>query len=146
MTEHLFLLKPGLWLGEGTVTFTASPESLHFATKWEVKEMANGELQAVQQVEIRGLSERVVNRFLFFDITPTQFALELQNELVGSVIGKGIYDELQIGWEFLGHTDFQGFEIYRVIDQETYSLHAEFSSSDEYRTIVHGRVWKKVSS
>ena len=132
-------------MGEGTVTFTASPESLHFATKWVVKEKENGEIQASQQVELRGINDKVVNRFLLFDISASDFAIELQNELVGSAMGKGLQDDVRIGWEFLDHSDFQGFEIYRLTGETQYSLHAEFSSSDEYRTIVHGRLWAKVA-
>ncbi len=141
--QHAFIFAPGIWLGEGVVTFTASPETLSFATKWEVRELSNQEIIAVQQVEMRGINDKVVNRFRIFDITPTNFAIELKNELVGSVVGKGLYDEIQIGWEFLGHPDFQGFEVYRETSDQEYSLHAEFSSSDDYRTVVHGRIWKK---
>lgn len=140
---HTFLLQQGIWLGEGRVTFTASPETLHFATKWEIKEGVNNEIWATQQVEMRGINDRVVNRFRLFDLTQTHFAIELQNELIGSVIGKGLYDQVQIGWEFLQHSDFQGFEVYREIHETEYSLHAEFCSSEDYRTIVHGRIWKK---
>ncbi len=143
--SHPFLLQPGVWLGEGTITFTASPEALHFASKWEVNEKTNGQIRAIQQVELRGVGDKIVNHFLFSDITPTNFTVELQNDLIGTATGKGIYDEVQIGWEFLRHADFQGFEMYRIAGAQQYSLHAEFCSSEEYRSIIQGHLWKKAA-
>ncbi|MDP1835064.1 MAG: hypothetical protein Q8K75_03955 [Chlamydiales bacterium] len=142
--QQSFIFAPGIWIGEGKITFTASPEVLSFFTKWESKPgVRENEIQCTQQVEMQGVDDKVVNRFRFFDITPKTFAIELENDLVGVVRGKGIISATELAWEFRGHPSFEGFEVYRLKDSGDYNVHAEFASPDQFRTIIDGRVWKK---
>ena len=92
---------------------------------------------------MRGVDENVFNSLTFFDITSTSFMVGLENELMGKVLGKGVLDEKTIAWEYRQGTDFEGFEVYELQDNGDYMLHAEYSSPDQYRTIIDGRIWKK---
>jgi hypothetical protein len=140
-----FIFTPGLWLGEGKISFTISPEFIKFYTKWEIVEDISGITTATQIVEMQEMEERVINHFTFKDIQPTSFTVILENELVGSVTGKGIRDERTIAWEFRNQPNFEGFEVYEQQENGDYFLHAEYGSPDHFRTIVEGLVWRKGS-
>lgn len=145
MILHDFLFKPGLWIGEGKVTFSASPELLRFYTKWTIEEEVDKKITCYQHVEMEGGDSNVFNTFIFSDIQPTSFSVELSSEMLGSVQGKGIIDAKTIAWEFRGHPDFQGFEVYELQENGDFMLHAEYSSADQIRTIIDGRIWKKAA-
>ncbi len=141
-----FLFSSGTWIGEGKISFTASPEVLSFFTKWTSKPgERDGDVRCTQQVEMSGVDDHVVNQFRFFDIRQNSFSVELSNELVGIVRGKGVISEKEIAWEFRGHPSFEGFEVYRLKDNGDWTVHAEFASPDQFRTIIEGRVWEKVA-
>lgn len=143
MTIHDFIFKSGLWVGEGKVTFSASPERVRFYTKWTIQKETDKTITCQQHVEMEGGESNVYNTFIFSNIQPTSFSVELISELLGSVQGKGLIDAKTIAWEFRGHPEFQGFEVYELQENGDYSLHAEYSSMDQIRTIIDGRVWKK---
>lgn len=144
MESQAFIFTPGIWIGEGKISFTASPEVLSFFTKWDFKpQMREGEVRCTQQVEMQGVDDKVINNFRFFSIQPDSFALELENELVGCVRGNGVVSAKEIAWEFRGHPSFEGFEVYRVKENGDYAVHAEFASPDQFRTIINGRIWRK---
>ncbi len=145
MTLQEFIFVPSIWLGEGKITFTASPEFIRFYTKWEISQEQEGVLKAVQTVEMQGIEEHVINKFTFQDITPTSFAVYMENDLVGKITGKGLRQEQTIAWEFRGELAFEGFEVYEQQENGDYFLHAEYGSPDQYRTIVEGLVWRKGS-
>ena len=69
--------------------------------------------------------------------------MELENELLGTVKGTGVIDENTIAWEFHGTGGLEGFEVYELQDNGDYMMHAEYSSPDQFRTIIDGRIWKK---
>lgn len=142
--QHQFIFKPGKWTGEGTVSFSASPDQLFFITKWDVSQKNEDEgILCKQEVKMEAAEEKVVNSFLLYDVTPTSFHIELENELVGKAIGTGVIDEKTIAWEFRGQIGFQGFEVYELQDDGEYTLHAEYSSPDQFRTIIDGRIRKQ---
>lgn len=143
-TDHSFIFSPGVWIGEGKITFSTSPETIHFYTKWIVEKFdeERGHI-CEQRVEMQGIDDTVFNSLTFSDVTPTSFTIALENDLVGKVIGKGVIDPKTIAWEYRTGTDFEGFEVYELQDNGDYMLHAEYSSPDQYRTIVDGRIWKK---
>ena len=145
MTTHDFLFKPGLWIGEGKVTFSASPETLRFYTKWTIEEEVDKKIICYQHVEMEGGDSNVFNTFIFSGILPTSFSVELTSEMLGSVQGKGVIDAKTIAWEFRGHPDFEGFEVYELQENGDFMLHAEYSSADQIRTIIDGRIWKKAA-
>ncbi|MBA3815348.1 MAG: hypothetical protein H0X29_02285 [Parachlamydiaceae bacterium] len=143
MTKHEFLFSPGQWVGEGRITFSSSADHLRFYTKWLITKDAIGNLLCQQHVEMEGGQDRVINAFLVSNITPDSFAIELSNDLLDKVSGKGIIDPQTIAWEFRGHNDFEGFEVYESQANGDYMLHAEYSSLEQFRTIIDGRIWKK---
>lgn len=145
MALQEFIFVPSIWLGEGKISFTASPEFIRFYTKWEITQEQEGVLKAVQTVEMHGIEEHVTNKFTFQDITPTSFAVDMENDIVGKISGKGLRKEQTIAWEFRGELAFEGFEVYEQQENGDYFLHAEYGSPDQYRTIVEGLVWRKGS-
>ncbi|MBS4167107.1 Uncharacterized protein NEOC65_002213 [Neochlamydia sp. AcF65] len=141
---HHFIFHPGVWIGEGKITFSTSPESLHFYTKWVVdKQKEKIGYICQQSVEILGIDEQVSNQLTFFEMAPASFSVRLENELIGSVSGKGVIDAKIIAWEYPLSNDFEGFEVYELQENGDYLLRAEYNSSDQYRTIIEGKIWKK---
>lgn len=145
MTDHDFIFKPGLWVGEGKVTFSVSPERIRFYTKWTIEKEVNKKITCQQHVEMEGGESHVYNTFTFSNIQSTSFTVDLTSELLGSVTGKGVIDDKTIAWEFRGHPEFEGFEVYELQNNGDFLLHAEYSSIDQIRTIINGRIWKKVN-
>lgn len=143
MSHHKFIFEKGLWIGEGKVTFSASPEHLRFYTKWRIEEVVPAGIFCWQQVEIQGTEENVFNNFVITNVTPNGFLISLENELMGKINGKGIIDEKTVAWEFRDSAEFEGFEVYELQEGGDYMIHAEYSSPDQYRTIIDGRIWKK---
>jgi hypothetical protein len=143
MSKHDFIFLPGNWIGEGKVAFSASPETLHFYTKWVIEKGNGQEISASQIVEIQGNDPPMHNAFVFSDINPKNFSLSLDNDILGSVKGTGVIDDKTIAWEFHGHTGLEGFEVYELQDNGDYMFHAEYTSPDQFRTIIDGRIWKK---
>lgn len=141
-----FIFNPGVWIGEGKITFSTSPENIHFYTKWIIEDF-DKKIGYVcqQQVEMQGVNESVFNNLVFSDVTADAFIVTLENELMGTIFGKGIIDATTIAWEYRQGNDFEGFEVYELQDNGDYMLHAEYSSPDQYRTIIDGRIWQKTS-
>lgn len=145
---HPFILSPGDWLGQGKIAFSASKEVLDFYTKWfipkvESKEKPHDRLEIVQSVEMVGAEEAIENRFVINNITATNFHIRLENELIGVVIGSGVIDKDRVAWEFRGHPNFEGFEVYELQKDGQYLFHAEYVSPDQFRSIIDGKIWKK---
>lgn len=143
MIQHEFLFHPGTWIGEGKVSFNSTSEVLHFYTKWTVEKADSFGIKASQTVEIQGSEPSMKNYFIFSEVTPTKFLIHLENDVLGKVSGKGILDASTIAWEFRGEGNLEGFEVYERQDDGGYILHAEYTSKDQFRTIIDGRVWKK---
>lgn len=140
---HEFIFQPGAWIGEGKIAFSASPDHLHFYTKWEVAALPDPDVIAIQKVEMQGASESVSNRFKLSGITEEKFHISLKNEMVGEVTGTGIVDPRSIAWEFRGNENFEGFEVFEIQEGGDYMFHAEYTSQDQFRTIIDGRIWRK---
>lgn len=143
MIAHYFLFSPGAWIGEGKVSFSMSPEVLRYYTKWVVDPKKEGAICCEQRVEKEGGGEDVFNNFTISDIEEGGFNIELTNESLGTVRGRGVIDAKTIAWEFRSNEEFQGFEVYELQENGDYMLHAEYSSSEDFRTIIEGRLWQK---
>ncbi len=141
--KHAFIFQPGNWIGEGKVSFSASPEEVRFFTKWIINDTREEGIQCQQTVEIQGVEEHVINNFILSKISSNDFSILLQNEMLDSVTGTGLIDPKKIAWEFRGHESFEGFEVYELNDSGEYTFHAEYASPDQFRTIIDGRLWKK---
>ena len=110
---HLFLFTPGVWLGEGVVSFSASPEKVRFYTKWLIYEAdASNTIVCQQKVELQGTDENVINDVSISNITPAGFSVHLENTLFGKVAGKGIIDDKTIAWEYRNPDVVEGYEVH----------------------------------
>jgi hypothetical protein len=146
MAEHPFIITPSYWIGEGKISFSSSPDIMRFYTRWVIAEpLGNGagKMLGTQDVEMHGGDDRIKNRFIFSHITSSSFQVELENELVGKVQGQGIIDPQKIAWEFRGYPNFEGFEVYELQENGDYLFHAEYVSSDQFRSMIDGRIWEK---
>ncbi len=145
MTQHQFLFVPGIWLGEGTVSFSASPETIHFYTRWEIEQLPTEgfPLRCKQTVELSGIDDKVTNVVEVTPVDSTSFEIWIENDQMVRVGGKGVIDPKKIAWEFRGKDNFEGFEVYELVDNGDYQMHAEYASGDQFRTIINGRIWKK---
>ena len=143
MKEHDFIKKPHSWIGEGNITLNMVEEDLNFYTKWQVSDKDEiGKIQAVQEIQIGGISENMKNELTFYDFTERKFSVEMENLNIGRVIGSGVYDDKLIAWEFCDNDlNFEGFETYYLQDDGSYLVHAEYVTSDQFRTQLEGRIW-----
>lgn len=142
-----FIFEPGTWLGEGKVKLSISEEELKFVTRWNVdKAKKTGRIISLQEVQITGVSEMMSNRFLFYDFGAESFKIELENDTLGKIVGSGIYRPKLIAWEFrLNELGFEGFEMYQLLDDGSYFMHAEYLAEEDFRTHIQGKIWKKAA-
>jgi len=145
MASHLFLLTPGVWIGQGRVVFEPSGEKMHFYTHWESQEEKEGVLICRQKVEIPSEGEGVENLFYLSQISANGFAILLENEMIGQARGIGIIEPTRVGWQFRIESGLEGFEVYQLQESGPgdYRLHAEYLSLDQCRTVIDGLIWRK---
>jgi hypothetical protein len=118
---------------------------MKFYTKWTVPKIdPYGCLECQQEIEISGISDQMRNEFAITEIQDEGFIIELENQSLGKIFGKGIIKKNMIGWEFK-HPEigFEGFEFYEVKDDGSYFMHAEYATNDDFRTIIEGKIWKQ---
>jgi len=141
--NHLFILKPHSWLGEGNIILNMVEEDLNFYTKWIIQENdVAGKIQATQEIQVDGISENMKNILNFYDFGSKNFSVEMENLSIGRVVGNGIYDDKLIAWEFKDNDlNFEGFETYYLQEDGSYLMHAEYVTSDQFRTQIEGRIW-----
>jgi len=144
MENHLFILKSGFWKGEGKIQLNMIEEELLFTTTWNVLEENEGRISCIQEIQIEGLSENMKNELTFFSLTPTSFSVEMTNHNIEKIQGKGIIDGQTIAWEFKDQeTNFEGFEVYHLEKDGGYKMHAEYVTSDQFRTKIIGKILLK---
>ncbi len=141
--EHLFPFQPGRWIGGGKITFSASSEIIRFYTSWMIEKEEDGRLCCVQQVEMQGVDEKVINQFVIYAISEKKFKIDLQSESISLAKGSGVIDLKSVAWEFHGTKGVEGFEVYQLQENGDYMMHAEYSSAELFRTIVDARLWRK---
>jgi hypothetical protein len=143
MSNHSFILAPNAWLGEGKIQLSMVEEELGFYTRWNVAHPdATGRIECIQEIQVKGLSDIMINQFAFFDLTSSAFSIELENQALGKVIGAGIINDKIIAWEFrVNELGFEGFEFYERQSDNSYFMRAEYATSDQFRTIIQGKVW-----
>ena len=143
MQKHQFIFTPGYWIGEGKISFSSSSAHIKFYTRWMVEPEQDGLIVCSQQVEMQGTEEILANRYSFSNIGPEGCDIIIENELVTSVTGKCVIEPHTIAWEFRGHESMEGFEVYQLQENGDYEFHAEFSSTDQFRTVIDGKIWPK---
>lgn len=146
MQNHSFILTPGKWLGEGDVQVSIPTDPLKFYSQWLITEKDDGVITFSQDVEMTGFAEPMKNTFSISELTKSSFNIILENPVFGVVEGKGLINESNISWEFKEQgAQMEGFEIYTRVSEQEYTMRAEYVSDEHMRTIVKGKVWKKVS-
>lgn len=144
--SHFFIFKPGIWLGQGVVSLNMVKDQLSFSTRWIVEKEKKSQITTSQEIEIPGLSDIIKNKFYFYNITPNRFKIRLESQNLGEVVGTGILKDNLIAWEFRRpEIGFEGYEVYNLQEDNSYSLVAEYSTSENFRTKVQGKIWKKFS-
>jgi hypothetical protein len=145
MTTHPFILMPSSWLGEGKIQLNMVEEELGFYTKWNIAQRDDtGRIECIQEIQVKGLSDIMHNQFFFYDLTAGSFVIELENPSLGKVVGSGLITDKVIGWEFrAADIGFEGFEFYEKQADNSYLMRAEYATSDQFRTVIKGKVWQK---
>jgi hypothetical protein len=146
--SHLFIFTPGIWLGEGTISFSYSPNQLKFYTRWEVKPMkeANKSIRCYQRVEISGVPQATENVISVFEKENNTFIIHLENDSVGVMSGDGVVSETIIRWEFKERPEYNGFEMYSMNEtEERYLLNAEYNLEGKFRSIINGHIWRSTT-
>lgn len=146
MYQHPFLLSPSAWLGQGRIQLNMVAEELAFFTKWNVNPSdTEGRIECVQEIQVKGLSDIMHNQFNIFDLNQSEFQIQLENDALGKIQGKGVINEKIIAWEFrIEEIGFEGFEMYEKQDEQTYLMRAEYATADQFRTVIQGKVWKQL--
>lgn len=138
-----FLLEKAVWIGEGKISFSFTPDHIHFYTRWSPELFDEGVMTWVQEVEMRGESEKVINYFTVQELPEGGFSIAYLNETIGKATGKGFVDQGKVAWEIKSLDAFHGFEVYEPQENGDYSMHAEYTADDNFRTIIDGRIWLK---
>ena len=147
MVHHQFLLKPSTWLGQGKIQLNMVAEELGFSTRWSVSNVdGDGRIECTQEIQVKGLSEVMHNQFLIHNLASGEFSIDLENQALGRVTGKGIVNDKVIAWEFrVEAIGFEGFELYEKQDDNNYIMRAEHATDDHFRTLIQGRLWQQTT-
>jgi len=148
MTQHDFLLSQSTWLGQGKIKLNMIAEELVFFTRWDIGIAdATGRIESVQEIQVKGLTDIMHNQFSLYDVASGVFAIDLENQALGKIIGKGMINEKIIAWEFrVDEIEFDGYEFYEKLDDKNYLMRAEYATSDQFRTVIEGKVWQQLPS
>jgi hypothetical protein len=147
MMTHQFLMTPSSWLGQGKIQLNMVSEELAFFTRWNANNPdGDGRIECLQEIQVKGLSEVMHNEFFIYNLMNGEFAIDLENQALGKITGTGIVNEKVIAWEFrIEEIGFEGFELYEKQDENNYLMRAEYATSDQFRTLIQGRVWKQTT-
>lgn len=146
MQGHQFLFSSGSWLGEGQIQIGALEEDLNFFTRWSSHHPDPDfiEFESGQEIQIAGHSDIMMNDYFFSNFCKGHFEVELENQAWGKVYGEGLIDQEYIGWEFRGtEPGFEGYEYYQLLEDGSYRMKAEYTSGDDFRTAIDGRIWQQ---
>ena len=114
-------------------------------TRWSVdKAKKSGLIGSMQEVQITGIPDVMHNQFSFYDFVEDRFSVTLENATIGKVLGSGICRPKLIAWEFRNNDiGFEGFEMYELLEDGSYFMHAEYVSQEDFRSAIQGKIWKK---
>jgi hypothetical protein len=145
--DHLFIFSEGIWLGEGKIYLNMLEEELVFFTRWKVERKGpDGCIECTQEIQVKGLSDIMINHFVLSNFSATSFSILMENHAVGKVDGTGVISSDRLGWEFrVKEIGFEGFEFYEKKSEDLYSVHGEFSTSDDLRTTIRGKIWRQLN-
>lgn len=116
-------------------------DELDFTMRWTILPMEDETIYFNQQISIPDLGQTMKNNFSLSLSGPKAFTIELENQMVGKVRGKGVIDPTIIAWEFREPNQaFDGFEIYELQEGNHYKMRAEFTGGEGLRTYVNGTI------
>lgn len=143
MFNHTFIFSPGTWYGEGKILLNMVEEELIFNTNWAVQNRDfTGKVTSAQEIQIQGLSENMRNELTFYDFQGSAFAVDMENQNVGRIVGTGVYDDKMIAWEFRSNDlNFEGYETYNLQSDGSYLMRGEYVTSDQFRTQIEAHIW-----
>jgi hypothetical protein len=146
MIPHEFLFSPSSWIGQGKIKLNMVAEELIFFTRWNIgNKDEKGRIECIQEIQVKGLTDVMHNQFAMYDFSSGGFTIDLENQALGKVIGKGVINEKIIAWEFrVDEMGFDGYEFYEKIDDKNYMMRAEYATSDQFRTVIEGKVWQQL--
>ena len=147
MIQHQFLLTPTNWLGQGKIQLNMVSEELAFFTRWNASNVdGDGRIECLQEIQVKGLSDVMHNEFFIYNMANGEFTIDLENQALGRVTGNGLITDKVIAWEFrVEEIGFEGFELYEKQDDKNYLMRAEYATSDQFRTLIQGRVWQQTT-
>lgn len=143
--NDLFIFTPGFWIGEGMMELSNVSEKIPFVVKWMVPNIRPEDpyIELIQQIQIKGHSDALTNNFTLKDFEKHRFSIILENDNIGQVMGPGQIKSDWIGWEFKENlVGFDGYEYYQHQGDGHYIMEAEYSTSDDLRTVMRGKLWK----
>lgn len=145
--QHQFLLTPTNWLGQGKIQLNMVSEELAFFTRWNASKVdGDGRIECLQEIQVKGLSDVMHNQFFIYNMASGEFTIDLENQALGRVTGTGLITDKVIAWEFrIEDIGFDGFELYEKQDEKNYLMRAEYATSDQFRTLIQGRVWQQTT-
>lgn len=142
MKSDHFLFQPGVWIGEGKISFSGTSDIVRFFTRW-ILTPSQESINAMQEVELHNLQQTTRNRFTFFDFSEEHFKVEMENADMGIVTGKGNFTQTTLAWELRSFPGSEGFEVYERQENGEYFFHADYVSCENFRTHIEGKLWKK---
>src|SRR5689334_22923900 len=96
---HEFLLTQSSWIGQGKIKLNMVAEELIFFTRWNIGDLdGSGRIESMQEIQVKGLSDIMHNQFTIYDVNSGQFSIELENQAIGKITGKGVINEKVIAW------------------------------------------------
>lgn len=144
--SHIFIFDSGIWLGKGVIKLNVAKEDLNFSMRWTIEKEKKSQIIALQEIEISGIADVIKNQFYFYNIKPNRFKIRLESQNLGEVVGDGVMKKNLLAWEFrLPDGEFEGYEVYNLQEDNSFSLMAEYSTSENFRTKIQGQIWKKTS-
>lgn len=112
---------------------------LNFSMSWTILPEEEGKIYFNQVIAINDIADRMRNNFCVYNMTASEFEIDLENAIVGKVIGKGVISPKVIAWEFRRRDqEFEGYEIYELQENGSYKMRAEFTAGEGLRTHVEG--------
>ena len=98
----------------------------------------------MQEIEIKGLSDIMQSECCLLAITETEFSFEMDNSVIGKVQGKGFVSPKSISWEIVDSAgELEGVEFYQKESKDLYRMRADYATSDQFRTEIKGKIWRK---
>ena len=134
-----FFLRVPSWTGKGFLTLEPMGSQAPLKIEWQITADTKETINCIQMVYLAQEKEPMKNYLRFSHFDGSHFSVHLESEAIGSVIGKGTYDENVMAWELRSHNQFDGFESYRTTENGC-EMHAEYISNDFVRTVIEGKL------